>query len=162
MDIRQSDISEHQNTTQRYEVLQELGDCYASVGSCEQARRCYEKAASLGPDESGPYVGLGVVALQQGLLDDAEIAFRVAWPASVAKATAVTVHPPKIGAHSPKTSQGGRVLPSGLLQPPGRSSSRVTRRPRSGKPMKAIRADTPNERSVTRTRSPVKQAAMIG
>ena len=86
MDIRQSNISapgaawaQQENTTQRYEVLQELGDCYASVGSCVQAQRCYEKAASLGPDEAGPYVGLGVVALQQGLLDDAEIAFRVAF-----------------------------------------------------------------------------------
>jgi len=78
MDMIHSNISEQENTTQRYEVLRELGDCYASAGSCEQARRCYEKAASLGPDEADPYVGLGVVAMQQGLLDDAEIAFRVA------------------------------------------------------------------------------------
>jgi len=78
MDITESDIAEQENTSQRYEVLQELGDCYASVGRCEQAQRCYEKAASLGPDESGPYVGLGVVALQQGLLEDADLAFRVA------------------------------------------------------------------------------------
>lgn len=65
-------------STQHYEVLQELGDCYTSVGSYAQAQNCYEKAASLGPDEPGPYVGLGVVALQKDLLDDAEIAFRVA------------------------------------------------------------------------------------
>lgn len=78
MDMIHSNISEQENTTQRYEVLRELGDCYASVGSCEQAQRCYEKAATLGPDEADPYVGLGVVALQQDLLDDAEIAFRVA------------------------------------------------------------------------------------
>ena len=77
MDMIHSNISEQENTTQRYEVLRELGDCYASVGSCEQAQRCYEKAATLGPDEADPYIGLGVVALQQGLLDDAEIAFRV-------------------------------------------------------------------------------------
>ncbi|MHC4572548.1 MAG: tetratricopeptide repeat protein [Planctomycetota bacterium] len=69
---------EQQNLTQHYEVVQELGDCYASVGNYVQAQRCYEKAASLGPDEPGPYVGLGVVALQKNLLDDAEIAFRVA------------------------------------------------------------------------------------
>jgi len=74
-----SNISEQENTSQRYEVLRELGDCYASVGSCEQAQRCYEKAATLGPDEADPYVGLGVVAMQQGLLEDAEIAFRVAY-----------------------------------------------------------------------------------
>lgn len=79
MDIIHNNISEQENTSQRYEVLRELGDCYASVGSCEQAQRCYEKAASLGPDEADPYVGLGVVAMQQGLLEDAEIAFRVAY-----------------------------------------------------------------------------------
>ena len=78
MDITPSNIVERENTTQRYEVLQELGDCYASVGRYEQAQRCYEKAALLGPDEAGPYIGLGVVALQRGLLEDAEIAFRVA------------------------------------------------------------------------------------
>jgi tetratricopeptide (TPR) repeat protein len=59
-------------------VLRELGDCYTSVGNYSQAQRCYEKAASLGPDEPGPYVGLGVAALQRDKLDDAEIAFRVA------------------------------------------------------------------------------------
>jgi tetratricopeptide (TPR) repeat protein len=64
--------------TQRYDVLQELGDCYSSVGRYEDAKGCYEKAASLAPDEAGPYVGLGVIALQNELADDAEIAFRVA------------------------------------------------------------------------------------
>ncbi|MHC4154340.1 MAG: tetratricopeptide repeat protein [Planctomycetota bacterium] len=64
--------------TQHYEVLQELGDCHTHVGQYPQAQQCYEKAASLEPDEPGPYVGLGVVALQENLLDDAEIAFRVA------------------------------------------------------------------------------------
>jgi len=64
--------------TQHYEVLQELGDCHTHLGEHERAQRCYEKAASLEPDEPAPYVGLGVVALQKDLLDDAEIAFRVA------------------------------------------------------------------------------------
>jgi tetratricopeptide (TPR) repeat protein len=64
--------------TQHFEVLRELGDCYTSVGNYSQAQRCYEKAASLGPDEPGPYVGLGVAAIQRGSLEDAEIAFRVA------------------------------------------------------------------------------------
>ena len=72
MDITQDNCAQH------YDVLQELGDCYTSIGDYAQAHRYYEKAASLGPDEPGPYVGLGVVALQQNLLDDAEIAFRVA------------------------------------------------------------------------------------
>ncbi len=78
MDMIQNGIAESENTTQHYEVLQELGDCYASVGDYEQANECYEKAAVLEPDEPWPYVGLGVVALQTDCVDDAEIAFRVA------------------------------------------------------------------------------------
>jgi tetratricopeptide (TPR) repeat protein len=78
MDIKQNNVDEQHNSTQHYEVLQELGDCYASIGNYSQAQQYYEKAAVLSPDEAGPYVGLGVVALQQNLLDDAEIAFRVA------------------------------------------------------------------------------------
>lgn len=61
-----------------YETLQNLGNNYASVDDYSNAQQCYEKAAQLSPDEPGPYVGLGVVGLQQNLLDDAEIAFRVA------------------------------------------------------------------------------------
>jgi len=78
MDITQDSAEQQHNSTQHYEVLQQLGDCYASVGNYAEAQKCYEKAASLGPDEPGPYIGLGVVALQKNLLDDAEIAFRVA------------------------------------------------------------------------------------
>ena len=78
MDITENDTEQQQDSTESYEVLQELGDCYTSVGNYTEAHKCYEKAASLGPDEPGPYVGLGVVALQQNQLDDAEIAFRVA------------------------------------------------------------------------------------
>jgi tetratricopeptide (TPR) repeat protein len=64
--------------TQPYRNLIERGDCHASLGDLAAAQGCYEEAASLGPDEAGPYVGLGVVALQRNRLDDAEIAFRVA------------------------------------------------------------------------------------
>lgn len=78
MDVTQDNIVEEVDSTQHYEVLQELGCCYTSVGDFVQAERCYEKAALLGPDEPGPYVGLGVVALQKNLPDDAEIAFKVA------------------------------------------------------------------------------------
>jgi len=74
----QNGIAESQNATQHYEVLQELGDCHTSVGDYEQAQKCYEKAATLEPDEPWPYVGLGVVALQTECVDDADIAFRVA------------------------------------------------------------------------------------
>jgi len=76
-EARTNEIEKHKRT-QHYEVLRELGDCYTSVGNYREAHRCYEKAASLGPDEPGPYVGLGVGALQAGKLEDAEIAFRVA------------------------------------------------------------------------------------
>lgn len=78
MDSMNANEIERHKLTQHYEVLQELGDCYTSVGNYSQAHRCYEKAASLGPDEPGPYVGLGVAALQVAKLEDAEIAFRVA------------------------------------------------------------------------------------
>jgi len=78
MDITQNNADQQYNSTQHYEVLQQLGDCYTSVGNYAEAQRHYEKAASLGPDEPGPYIGLGVVALQKNLLDDAEISFRVA------------------------------------------------------------------------------------
>jgi tetratricopeptide (TPR) repeat protein len=78
MDIAQNNVDEQHDSTQHYEVQQELGDCYTSVGDYAQAQKHYEKAAVLGPDEPGPYVGLGIIALQKNALDDAEIAFRVA------------------------------------------------------------------------------------
>jgi tetratricopeptide (TPR) repeat protein len=78
MDIKQNNVDEQHDSTQHYEVLQELGDCYTSIGNYSQAQQYYEKAAVLSPDEAGPYVGLGVIALQKNLLEDAEIAFRVA------------------------------------------------------------------------------------
>lgn len=78
MDITQENIVEQENTTQHYEVLIELGDCYTSVGDYKQAQQCYEKATSLSPDAAEPYVGLGVLALQENRLEDSEIAFRVA------------------------------------------------------------------------------------
>jgi len=78
MDKKKNDVVAQADKIQSYQVLQELGDRYTSVEDYTQAQNCYEKAASLGPDEPGPYVGLGVVAFQKNLLDDAEIAFRVA------------------------------------------------------------------------------------
>ena len=77
MDVVETRTPDH-GWTQHYELAREMGDCYTQLGEFEQARRCYEKAASLGPDEDGPYVGTGVIALQEGRLDDAELAFRVA------------------------------------------------------------------------------------
>ena len=64
--------------TQHYDFVKELGDCHAMVGEYAEAQECYDKAAVIGPDEAGPYVGIGVIAIQQGNLEDAETAFRVA------------------------------------------------------------------------------------
>jgi tetratricopeptide (TPR) repeat protein len=73
-----NEIVEQHNTTQHYEVLMELGDCLTNVGKYDEAQQRYEKAALLSPDAAGPYLGLGVVALQTKKIEDAEIAFRVA------------------------------------------------------------------------------------
>lgn len=78
MDMKQNIPEEEQNHTQHYEVLQSLGDNYTSDGKYTEAKRYYEKAANLAPDEAGPYVGLGVIALQNGMIDDAEVSFKVA------------------------------------------------------------------------------------
>ncbi len=74
----QNEMAEQNNSTQHYDVLMELADCLASVGKYDEAHQHYEKAAVLNPDAAGPYVGLGVVALQKNSPDDAEISFRVA------------------------------------------------------------------------------------
>jgi len=74
---RSTDMPENA-LTQHYEVLKELGDCYTSLADYPRAQQQYEQAAQLAPDEAMPYVGLGVIALQQGKLDDAELAFKVA------------------------------------------------------------------------------------
>jgi tetratricopeptide (TPR) repeat protein len=78
MDITENNTSQQHDSTQHYEILQELGDCYSSVGDYVQAQQYYEKAAVIGPDESGPYVGLGVIAMQNNNVDEAETAFKVA------------------------------------------------------------------------------------
>jgi len=77
-DTEQNVPVEQHNSTQHYEVMMELGDCLTSVGKYDEAQRHYEKSATLSPDAAGPYLGLGVVALQKNKLEDADIAFRVA------------------------------------------------------------------------------------
>jgi len=78
MDILNTMQLPDQGWTQHFEVMQELGDCYAQVGQFEEATACYEKAAMLEPDSAEPYVGIGVIAFQQNKPDDADVAFRVA------------------------------------------------------------------------------------
>jgi tetratricopeptide (TPR) repeat protein len=78
MNREKNGVAAQEEAIQSFEVLQEQGDRYTSVGDYTQAQHCYGKAASLSPDAPSPYVGLGVVAFQKDLLDDAEISFRVA------------------------------------------------------------------------------------
>jgi tetratricopeptide (TPR) repeat protein len=78
MDVIQNNTDSQHDSTQHYGTLQEMADCFASIGNYQQAQKYYEKAAVLSPDAPDPYVGLGVVALQNNQLDDAEIAFKVA------------------------------------------------------------------------------------
>jgi cytochrome c-type biogenesis protein CcmH/NrfG len=78
MDLTRLNTVPDQGWSQHYDVLQEVGDCFATMGDYSQAQECYEQAAVLSPDEPGPYLGTGVIALQQGRTEDAEIAFRVA------------------------------------------------------------------------------------
>lgn len=61
-----------------YDIVQTLGNCHATVGNDAEAQHHFAQAASLEPDEPEPYVGLGVLALQNDKLEDAEVAFRVA------------------------------------------------------------------------------------
>jgi tetratricopeptide (TPR) repeat protein len=78
MDKAERNILEKDNTDQYYKELLELADHYASVGDYTQAQQYYGQAASVGPDEPSPYIGLGLVALEKDLLDEADVAFRVA------------------------------------------------------------------------------------
>ncbi len=61
-----------------HEFFKELGDHYVSLGQLGQARECYQRACSLSPGCSGPYVGLGAVALQLGQISVAVEAFESA------------------------------------------------------------------------------------
>jgi len=78
MDLTHNTPTQGDKLTQRYDVLIELGDCHATVGDTSAAKECYEQAADLEPDRAEPYVGLGVVSLQNEDVANAEIAFKVA------------------------------------------------------------------------------------
>jgi len=67
-----------EDLTQHYEVLRELGDCYAALGDERRAGQCYTEAAALAPEKAGPHVGMGVLAIQSGRLGQAEDAFETA------------------------------------------------------------------------------------
>ena len=78
MELRKKGIELEDGWMQRFDVLKELGDCYASVGQYEQAQQCYHQAAELEPDAADPYVGSGVVFIQQGRTEDAKASFKIA------------------------------------------------------------------------------------
>jgi len=71
-------FDEEPGLDQHYQVLKELGDCYAAVSDFARARRCYEGACELAPDQAEPYVGLGVIGIQTEDLAEARAAFEIA------------------------------------------------------------------------------------
>lgn len=71
-----SPTTEHAN--QHYEVLREMGDCYAALGNSDKSAEYYRRAAGLAPQQAGPHVGLGVLAIQAGRLGDAVEALQTA------------------------------------------------------------------------------------
>ena len=62
----------------RYGMLMDLGDCHAAVGDDDQARACYSEACELAPEESGAYVGLGILAMNDDDLEHARRSFEIA------------------------------------------------------------------------------------
>jgi cytochrome c-type biogenesis protein CcmH/NrfG len=78
MDITENKTAGLEEKTESYEFLQELGDYYTTISEYANAQHCYDKAASLEPDEPAPYIGIGVIELQKEQLDEAEAAFNVA------------------------------------------------------------------------------------
>jgi len=66
------------SSNQNYQLLKELGDCYTAADNFERAVDCYRQAVSAAPGEPGPYIGLGVIALQFDQPDDAAKAFKTA------------------------------------------------------------------------------------
>ena len=61
-----------------YEVLMRRADFCSASAASEYARQCYIKASALAPDRGEPYVGLGIVSLQQNDLAGAQAAFETA------------------------------------------------------------------------------------
>ena len=71
-------LGSDQNGKGNYELLKELGDCYAAVDNYQRALECYRQAVDMDPHQAGPYVGLGVIGLQTDQVEDAEKAFAMA------------------------------------------------------------------------------------
>ena len=61
-----------------YEVLMRRADFCSASAASEHARQCYIKASAMAPDRGEPYVGLGIVSLQQNDFAGAQAAFETA------------------------------------------------------------------------------------
>jgi Flp pilus assembly protein TadD len=70
-------LTDHSQSRRRYLQLKESGDRCAAAAP-DQARRLYNQAAAVAPDEPGPYVGLGILGLNAGRIEEAERAFTIA------------------------------------------------------------------------------------
>ncbi len=68
----------HTSPSQVARVLKRLGDCRVESDDVIGAERLYHAAAAVEPDWTGPYLGLGALALQQGRLEPAEVSFTAA------------------------------------------------------------------------------------
>lgn len=75
--IKNYDLTQDNLMEEVFDV-NELGDCYVSVGQFDRAQECYDRAAVMDPDRAEPYVGIGMIALQQGRLAESINAFKVA------------------------------------------------------------------------------------
>ncbi|NBB95070.1 MAG: tetratricopeptide repeat protein [Planctomycetes bacterium] len=79
MQVIHSDaLDAHRQRRDAYEQARELGDCHVAMGNWDEARRCYQQAAVLAPQQPEPHVGLGAVAMQLGRDDEALRAFHAA------------------------------------------------------------------------------------
>ena len=59
-------------------ILKRLGDCHAVRGDFAQSARYYFAGLILSPAQAEAYLGLGLLALQKGLIDDSEQFFQAA------------------------------------------------------------------------------------
>lgn len=76
--ICEEELVRSRRQREAYEELQEIASCYIVSENYSQAERCYRQAAVLWPDRPEPFVGLGVVAMQTGRVEEALRSFQTA------------------------------------------------------------------------------------
>jgi len=64
--------------SRRCDLLTQLGSCRAAAGAYAEAERCCHAALAEAPDQAGPYLALGMLALEHGRTEKAERFYRVA------------------------------------------------------------------------------------